>query len=78
MLCVYLCLFDWFTSCLQCGEKEHTLVHYWYTAWPDHKAPNTARQLLDLVKTVQTQKQQLLEKPEQAKGPVVVHCRSVR
>ena len=54
----------------QCGEEEHSLVHYWYTAWPDHKAPNTARQLLDLVQIVHAHQRTV-------PGPIVVHCRLV-
>ncbi|KAK2153231.1 hypothetical protein LSH36_304g09034 [Paralvinella palmiformis] len=52
--------------------EEHEVLHYWYTAWPDHKAPNTARQLLKLVKEVEIRRRDPVT--NQVKGPVVVHC----
>ncbi len=62
--CVYI---------VQYLEEEHRVLHYWYTAWPDHKAPNTAKQLLSLVKEVEQHRYQPhTHKPS---GPVVVHCR---
>ncbi|KAI0208374.1 Receptor-type tyrosine-protein phosphatase R [Lamellibrachia satsuma] len=53
-------------------NKEHSLLHAWYMAWPDHKAPDTARQLLTLVKEVDRHRYD----PEtgRPKGPVIVHC----
>lgn len=54
-------------------EERHTVLHYWYTAWPDHKAPDTARQLLELVKQVERHRCDAVTR--KAKGPVVVHCR---
>lgn len=56
----------------QYSNECHKVLHYWYTAWPDHKAPDTARQLLDLVKEVETRR---YTTSQQAKGPVIVHCR---
>ncbi|KAK2171060.1 hypothetical protein NP493_1109g00065 [Ridgeia piscesae] len=53
-------------------NEEHSLLHAWYTAWPDHKAPDTARQLLSLVKDIDRHRYD----PEtgRPKGPVIVHC----
>lgn len=54
-------------------NEEHHVLHYWYTAWPDHKAPDTARTLLEMVKEVEQQRANPTSNPH--KGPVVVHCR---
>ncbi|XP_063400960.1 tyrosine-protein phosphatase non-receptor type 5-like isoform X3 [Mytilus trossulus] len=55
---------------LKCdGEIIHVL-HYWYTAWPDHKPPQSAKMLLELVKDVENKRLKL----QPSKGPVVVHC----
>ena len=40
--------------------------------WPDHKAPNTARSLLELVRIVNTQR--VDASSGKTRGPVVVHC----
>eukprot|EP00918_Siedleckia_nematoides_P000141 GHVU01000288.1.p1 GENE.GHVU01000288.1~~GHVU01000288.1.p1 ORF type:complete len:284 (+),score=34.97 GHVU01000288.1:1057-1908(+) len=53
------------------GEKQD-VTHFWYTAWPDHKALETARQLLKLVKEVE--KHRLDPETGRGKGPVAVHC----
>lgn len=42
-------------------------MHLWYTAWPDHKAPESPQQLLGLVLEVERLR-------TKNKGPVVVHC----
>ncbi|XP_013389915.1 tyrosine-protein phosphatase non-receptor type 5 [Lingula anatina] len=57
---------------LQKNEEKQIISHYWYTSWPDHKAPETARQLLDLATLVEQQRQDLQTKAKV--GPVVVHC----
>ena len=51
------------------------MLHYWYTAWPDHKAPDVAKQMLELCKEVEIARFH----PETGapKGPVIVHCRLV-
>lgn len=58
---------------LKVGHEIHEVLHYWYTTWPDHKAPDTARLLLVLVKEVD--KKRHYPDTGQARGPVVVHCR---
>ena len=40
--------------------------------WPDHKAPNTARSLLELVRIVSAQR--VDPTTGKTRGPVVVHC----
>ena len=59
--------------CFQYLNQQHTVRHYWYTAWPDHKAPDTARQLLELVKEVERWRYHPVTKV--MRGPVTVHCR---
>uniref|UniRef100_A0A3Q1G9V9 protein-tyrosine-phosphatase n=1 Tax=Acanthochromis polyacanthus TaxID=80966 RepID=A0A3Q1G9V9_9TELE len=48
-------------------KNEVTLQHYWYTSWPDHKTPDSALPLLQLMADV--------EASRGSGGPVVVHCR---
>ncbi|XP_006812233.1 tyrosine-protein phosphatase non-receptor type 5-like [Saccoglossus kowalevskii] len=52
-------------------EVRH-VKHYWYTAWPDHKTPDTAKQLLELVEDVERHRRD--DDEDEAIGPVVVHC----
>ncbi|XP_045602597.2 receptor-type tyrosine-protein phosphatase R isoform X1 [Procambarus clarkii] len=56
---------------LQRGEEEHETLHFWYTAWPDHKAPAEADQLLAMALQVEH-----IRKTGDGgrQGPVVVHC----
>ena len=54
---------------MQYLNEEHHILHYWYTAWPDHKTPNTARQLLGLVKEAEKQRKAI------NRGPTIIHCR---
>ncbi|RDD42874.1 Receptor-type tyrosine-protein phosphatase R [Trichoplax sp. H2] len=49
-------------------ESPRYVYHFWYTSWPDHGAPDSARQLLQLVKEVRVKRQEL------STGPIVVHC----
>ena len=57
----------------QCnGEVQHVL-HYWYTAWPDHKPPESPDRILELVKEVEQRRYS--ENTLRVRGPVVVHCR---
>ncbi|BFZ03947.1 hypothetical protein BsWGS_06986 [Bradybaena similaris] len=56
---------------LQHGGESQTVLHYWYTAWPDHKPPDSPHMLLDLVKEVELRRLQSDMKP---RGPVCVHC----
>ncbi|XP_076861602.1 receptor-type tyrosine-protein phosphatase R isoform X2 [Brachyhypopomus gauderio] len=43
--------------------------HYWYTSWPDHKTPDSAGPLLQLMSDVEAAREAL-----DPSGPVVVHC----
>ncbi|KAJ8298665.1 hypothetical protein KUTeg_022725, partial [Tegillarca granosa] len=57
---------------LKCdGEVQHVL-HYWYTAWPDHKPPESPTMLLGLVKEVELHRQR--GQGYRKTGPVIVHC----
>ncbi|XP_014678851.1 PREDICTED: receptor-type tyrosine-protein phosphatase R-like, partial [Priapulus caudatus] len=38
---------------IQHGLEAREVLHYWYTAWPDHKTPGTPRQLLDMARSVE-------------------------
>ncbi|XP_074659855.1 tyrosine-protein phosphatase non-receptor type 7-like [Tubulanus polymorphus] len=53
-------------------NEEHTVMHYWFTSWPDHKTPDTPKQILDMVHDVEIERHSL--ETRLAKGPVVVHC----
>ncbi|XP_070555065.1 tyrosine-protein phosphatase non-receptor type 7-like [Ptychodera flava] len=52
-------------------EDTKQVKHFWYTAWPDHKTPDTAKQLLELVEEVERCR---LDENEEPTGPVTVHC----
>ncbi|KAK8742387.1 hypothetical protein OTU49_001840, partial [Cherax quadricarinatus] len=56
---------------LQRGEERQETLHFWYTAWPDHKAPAEADQLLAMALQVEH-----VRKTEDGVryGPVIVHC----
>ncbi|XP_029969876.1 receptor-type tyrosine-protein phosphatase R, partial [Salarias fasciatus] len=54
---------------LKCGNQTRTLQHYWYTSWPDHKTPDSALPLLQLMADVEADR-----RAAPAAGPVVVHC----
>ena len=47
------------------------MLHYWYTSWPDNKAPENPLTLLEMIKEVQISRAD----NSLPKGPVVVHCR---
>ncbi|XP_069760172.1 receptor-type tyrosine-protein phosphatase R-like isoform X2 [Narcine bancroftii] len=49
--------------------KFKNIKHYWYKSWPDHKTPDSAQPLLQLMLKVEETRQ---ESP--GRGPVVVHC----
>ena len=57
------------------GAAAHQLVHYWYSSWPDHQAPRTTHQLLQLV--LEVERLRLDSGCGRCPGPVVVHCRSL-
>ncbi|KAG8439680.1 hypothetical protein GDO86_005744 [Hymenochirus boettgeri] len=54
---------------LKQGSQSRTVTHYWYTSWPDHKTPDSAQPLLQLMLDVQEDR-----KASADRGPVVVHC----
>ncbi|XP_051976327.1 receptor-type tyrosine-protein phosphatase R-like isoform X2 [Xyrauchen texanus] len=54
---------------LKHGDQSRTVQHYWYTSWPDHKTPESAGPLLQLVNDVEEDRRTSI-----ASGPVVVHC----
>uniref|UniRef100_A0A665TBR3 protein-tyrosine-phosphatase n=1 Tax=Echeneis naucrates TaxID=173247 RepID=A0A665TBR3_ECHNA len=54
---------------LKCGNQTRLLQHYWYTSWPDHKTPDSAMPLLQLMADVETDR-----RTTAAMGPVIVHC----
>ncbi|XP_042648814.1 receptor-type tyrosine-protein phosphatase R isoform X2 [Tyto alba] len=51
------------------GSQSRGVKHYWYTSWPDHKTPNSAQPLLQLMLDVEEDR---VESP--GRGPVTVHC----
>uniref|UniRef100_A0ABI7X1D3 protein-tyrosine-phosphatase n=1 Tax=Felis catus TaxID=9685 RepID=A0ABI7X1D3_FELCA len=52
----------------QGGHTQH-VKHYWYTSWPDHKTPDSAQPLLQLMLDVEEDRLAAT-----GRGPVVVHC----
>jgi len=64
------------------GEKEVRTLHVnhcWYTAWPDHGAPETSSEMIQFIqhvrsidqKTVQSRNKKSIEKHDY---PVLIHC----
>lgn len=53
---------------VQQGDVSHPMSHFWFTSWPDHKAPPSALSLVEMATEVEALRQ------EQRSGPVVVHC----
>ncbi|XP_074757613.1 receptor-type tyrosine-protein phosphatase R isoform X2 [Athene noctua] len=51
------------------GSQSQSVKHYWYTSWPDHKTPDSAQPLLQLMLDVEEDR---VEAP--GRGPVIVHC----
>ncbi|XP_068791730.1 receptor-type tyrosine-protein phosphatase R isoform X2 [Struthio camelus] len=51
------------------GSQSQNVKHYWYTSWPDHKTPDSAQPLLELMLDVEEDR---MESP--GRGPVIVHC----
>ena len=49
-----------------CPERD--VLHFHYTAWPDHGTPDTAGQLLAFI-------QKSSQSNRDTDGPIVVHCR---
>ncbi|KAI4878057.1 hypothetical protein NFI96_011664 [Prochilodus magdalenae] len=54
---------------LKQGGQSRKVHHYWYTSWPDHKTPDGAGPLLDLVTEVEETREAI-----GSCGPVIVHC----
>ncbi|XP_005812313.3 receptor-type tyrosine-protein phosphatase R [Xiphophorus maculatus] len=54
---------------LKCGNQTRVLQHYWYTSWPDHKTPDSALPLLQLMADVEAER-----RTAACVGPVIVHC----
>ncbi|KAM4711792.1 LOW QUALITY PROTEIN: receptor-type tyrosine-protein phosphatase R [Anableps anableps] len=54
---------------LKCGNQTRELQHYWYTSWPDHKTPDSALPLLQLMGDVEAGR-----RAAASVGPVIVHC----
>ncbi|XP_075409342.1 receptor-type tyrosine-protein phosphatase R [Tenrec ecaudatus] len=54
---------------LKQGSHGQHVKHYWYTSWPDHKTPDSAQPLLQLMLDVEEARLASL-----GRGPVVVHC----
>ncbi|XP_045556182.1 receptor-type tyrosine-protein phosphatase R isoform X2 [Salmo salar] len=57
------------TLILKQGAQSRVVKHYWYTSWPDHKTPDSAQPLLQLMRDVEEDR---TGSPSQ--GPVIVHC----
>ncbi|XP_051544672.1 receptor-type tyrosine-protein phosphatase R-like isoform X1 [Myxocyprinus asiaticus] len=54
---------------LKHGGQSRKVQHYWYTSWPDHKTPESAGPLLQLVNDVEEDR-----RTSTSSGPVIVHC----
>ncbi|XP_036856244.2 receptor-type tyrosine-protein phosphatase R isoform X3 [Manis javanica] len=54
---------------LKQGSHTQHVKHYWYTSWPDHKTPDSAQPLLQLM--LEVEEDRLIS---MGRGPVVVHC----
>ncbi|XP_048124258.1 receptor-type tyrosine-protein phosphatase R isoform X2 [Alosa alosa] len=54
---------------LKQGGQSRSLEHYWYTSWPDHKTPDSAQPLLQLMADVEEDRL-----ASGTRGPVIVHC----
>ncbi|KAG8197981.1 hypothetical protein JTE90_029376 [Oedothorax gibbosus] len=56
---------------LRRGSETHIVHHFWYTTWPDHKTPATAKQLIGMALETEAMRVGDTGRP---KGPMVVHC----
>uniref|UniRef100_A0AAY4BN45 protein-tyrosine-phosphatase n=1 Tax=Denticeps clupeoides TaxID=299321 RepID=A0AAY4BN45_9TELE len=54
---------------LKQGGQSQRVQHYWYTSWPDHKTPDSAQPLLQLMADVEEDRL-----ASGSRGPVIVHC----
>ncbi|XP_056605082.1 tyrosine-protein phosphatase non-receptor type 7 [Triplophysa dalaica] len=57
------------TLILKNGGQTRKVQHYWFTSWPDHKTPESAGTLLQLVNDVEEDR-----RGSSSSGPVIVHC----
>ncbi|XP_072528845.1 receptor-type tyrosine-protein phosphatase R isoform X2 [Salminus brasiliensis] len=57
------------TLTLKQGGQSRKVHHYWYTSWPDHKTPDSAGPLLQLMTDVEETRE-----TSGSCGPVIVHC----
>ncbi|KAL6459732.1 hypothetical protein MHYP_G00314910 [Metynnis hypsauchen] len=57
------------TLTLKQGGQSRKVHHYWYTSWPDHKTPDSAGPLLQLMTDVEETRE-----ASASHGPVIVHC----
>ncbi|XP_077357117.1 tyrosine-protein phosphatase non-receptor type 5 [Festucalex cinctus] len=55
---------------LKRGPTSHTLHHFWFTSWPDHKTPDATLPLLQLMDDVEA----ATAAAGGPAGPVIVHC----
>ncbi|CAL1281984.1 unnamed protein product [Larinioides sclopetarius] len=56
---------------LRRGNETLSVYHFWYTTWPDHKTPATAKQLLSMALEAESMR---LGDGTLVKRPMVVHC----
>ncbi|XP_072511476.1 receptor-type tyrosine-protein phosphatase R isoform X2 [Notamacropus eugenii] len=54
---------------LKQGSHTQHVKHYWYTSWPDHKTPDSAQPLLQLMLDVEEDRI-----ASTGRGPIIVHC----
>ncbi|KAL0967235.1 hypothetical protein UPYG_G00249560 [Umbra pygmaea] len=57
------------TLTLKQGAQSRVVNHYWYTSWPDHKTPDSAQPLLQLMRDVEEDRASA-----ESQGPVIIHC----
>ena len=73
-LLVTCCIFGEYSLCVidpvPQREVVRDVVHYWYTAWPDHGVPETSDEMLDFILASRRARDSA-----SMPGPVVVHCR---
>ena len=37
------------TVCREGSDRRHSVLHFWYTGWPDHGAPDSAGSVLEML-----------------------------
>ncbi|ESO86967.1 hypothetical protein LOTGIDRAFT_128103, partial [Lottia gigantea] len=70
--CIYKNGYELRHLTLRANGEHHTMLHYWYTTWPDQRPSESTKILLELIKEVELRRY----KPDSylPKGPVIVHC----